>query len=422
MSTPLFSDTLGDLVVALAQSVDDEIFEGTASGGTTTTFLDNDLKLFDDDSLLKGAYTLKYAGTGAGEVVGVTTYTASGATLTFKPVATAPDDTTKYLLTRKYHPRDYTRALQRAQQLLARTNLVEQVDRSIILGSSLKNGTFYLWSSGTSSAPDNWTLGGTSAAVAQEATVVKGTLYSAKLTNNATNALTFDQSLPAIGNYKGVSLRARAWIYSTTASRVTLELTDGVSTETKTHGGTGWEDLHTDALAIGANASAIRVRVQISSGGAISTYACVVQLQTYPYNGHEYDIDADNTFVFLEEDAWVGQADVSGDPAAVNFYDNHLDGQAWEVLPEGTRRVKMNIDGDLNGHILSLRGWKHHAELTGVTITWTGNPEAILMVAAPVLKSFRGDASQRDIILALQEANRLFGTKITGVVRTVEQN
>ena len=89
------------------------------------------------------------------------------------------------------------------------------------------NGSMEAWSAGTSVAPDGWTLSGTSAAVARDATTIKHGAYSAKLTRSGTDLVltqslfTTDIGLPYL---KSRQLVFGAWVWASVANTARLSI------------------------------------------------------------------------------------------------------------------------------------------------------------------------------------------------------
>jgi hypothetical protein len=73
-------------------------FDGTASGGTTTTLVDDSLSTSSDD-VWNGALLYIYSGAAAGSIRTVSDYTGTSDTLTVvEPFPVAPDTTSNYIL------------------------------------------------------------------------------------------------------------------------------------------------------------------------------------------------------------------------------------------------------------------------------------------------------------------------------------
>ena len=143
----------------------------------------------------------------------------------------------------------------------------------------LLNGDFEDWTTTTSC--DNWSISGSGASVNQEAQTTNpenyGVLYgdnSARILVPSSVVTTLLQTYnSASSSYTAVATEGQecnlaAWVYCTTASRVSLYIGSALSA---THSGTGWELLKGSAN-LGATATSIAVGVSISSGAAIPVF------------------------------------------------------------------------------------------------------------------------------------------------------
>jgi hypothetical protein len=143
----------------------------------------------------------------------------------------------------------------------------------------LLNGDFEDWASTTSC--DNWAISGSGASVNQEAQTTNpenyGVLYgdnSARILVPSSVVTTLLQTYnSASSSYTAVATEGQecnlaAWVYCTTASRVSLYIGSAL---TATHSGTGWELLKGSAN-LSATATSVAVGVSVSSGAAIPVF------------------------------------------------------------------------------------------------------------------------------------------------------
>ena len=143
----------------------------------------------------------------------------------------------------------------------------------------LLNGDFEDWASTTSC--DNWAISGSGASVNQEAQTTNpenyGVLYgdnSARILVPSSVVTTLLQTYnSASSSYTAVATEGQecnlaAWVYCTTASRVSLYIGSAL---TATHSGTGWELLKGSAN-LSATATSIVVGISVSSGAAIPVF------------------------------------------------------------------------------------------------------------------------------------------------------
>lgn len=122
------------------------------------------------------------------------------------------------------------------------------------------------WVSGVSSAPTDYTLSGASAAVAQEGTIIKRGLYSAKVTRAGADAMLYTD-FSDYASYLGRQMTYGAWVYATVASRARISIGDGVGTTNSSYhtGDSTWQFL-TVTRNIDAAATRIRCGNEVNTG------------------------------------------------------------------------------------------------------------------------------------------------------------
>ena len=165
----------------------------------------------------------------------------------------------------------------------------------------LTNHHFEVWGGGTSVAPTDWTLTGSGAACAREATIVKSgpgldlRSYSAKVTR-ATNDCHISQDIigrkpclqdgiGAIGAWAGKRyIAAGAWVYATVASRAYVETYDGQTTTTSSahSGGSAWEWIATAAVAVHASATGVTLRLIVKTGDTSAYFMSPMLFEAIP--------------------------------------------------------------------------------------------------------------------------------------------
>jgi hypothetical protein len=102
-------------------------------------------------------------------------------------------------------------------------------DGSVNPVTIVHNGNFEQWSSGASSAPDYWLLGGAGASIASEVSIIKLGLYSAKLTRAGTDCYIYsriDQE-KGINYYKGRTITFSCWVDAAVADRAVIDIGQG---------------------------------------------------------------------------------------------------------------------------------------------------------------------------------------------------
>lgn len=185
-----------------------------------------------------------------------------------------------------------------------------QLEIKISPENLLQWGDFEDWAeNGTSAAPTPWTLSGSGASVAREATNVKKGIYSAKLTRSGADCmLLFD--VPTYLNYQGHKMTIGFWVLCSTASIARVSINDGVgSSNSSLHTGDGtWQRL-TVTRDIDPAATKIEVQCQVNTtngfayfdGGLLAegdsdfiiltNYADVVNVvPSHVFRGTEYPI------------------------------------------------------------------------------------------------------------------------------------
>lgn len=172
----------------------------------------------------------------------------------------------------------------------------------------LQWGDFEDWAeNGASGAPTPWTLSGSSAAAAREATTVKKGTYSAKLTRSGADCMIY-YDLPTYINYQGRKLTLGFWVYATVASRARITINDGVGSSSSSYhtGDSTWQRL-TITRDIDPAATKIEIRCEVNTGNTsaffdggllcegdsdiiiFSNYADIVSFTPSPvFRGQEY--------------------------------------------------------------------------------------------------------------------------------------
>lgn len=399
MPTPVYTSlTAANLVLLLAERVGDAIAQGTASSGTTTTIVDTNalsgLNKFDatDDAELVGCSAYIWAGTNIGaqrriSALNITTITATVSVA----YASAIDSTSKYVCIRRWDGAGYLAALYTAQRLLtfdpvtSRGIMKELVNREIQLGNALINPMFDLYT--TANAPDGWTT--TNLTVTQETRVTYGgARRSLKVVTDGANVANLTQTLDEVGRYPS-SFEVTAWVWCETASELFIRVNDGVDNhDSSKHTGTGWEKLKvtvTPSAVAGSGTDTFTVAIRSTTAAStITFYVQNVWFPIAPNSDHVYALDADVNLVVLRP-----QLRISGifgtNGGAVGSFKTMVSPDAWEVVQEATRKIRLHISSAYNGCVVEYVGYKAHAALTAATTTWAGPIDAILDMAEAVL-------------------------------------
>lgn len=186
--------------------------------------------------------------------------------------ATTPSTNTTFEVYSRIQPSLYNNAIQRRIRAIATRILDSMADHSVVLGSRLTNGTFQIWTNGTTVAPDGWTFVGTNGSVAQATGLVyPNTLYGCTITNGNAQVATLAQSVADYQHFANQSVRLRAVVDCLTGSRFRIQLTDGVNTwYSDYHNGNGEQTLDTNIQTAAANPSALTATARIETGGVLS--------------------------------------------------------------------------------------------------------------------------------------------------------
>jgi len=255
---------------------------GTGTAGTATTITDTANLIHAVDDQLNGYEVYVYAGTNIGKSRIISDFVAADDKITFATMTAVCDTTTKYEIHRKHRVADYERAIDMAidtaKIAVGRDKLnyyVDKIDETLIMNDILMGaGQFERWSSGTSSAPDGFTLKAGSS-VARDSTYVDKGSYSAKLTNAGAADGYLQWAMTQYLKYaeKSFSLYGRFW--TGTADRLRAHLNDGVTTTEYSSyhtGSSGFEDFEIENFEIDADPTEFTLQLRNETGGALIGY------------------------------------------------------------------------------------------------------------------------------------------------------
>lgn len=280
---PVEQVTLKQVILELADFMSDLAVTGTADSGSASQLIDTALS-FDTDGEIDGYKIAILAGVGIGEQRVVKTFTQSDDKIVpdFNFVATI-DNTSEYMLTRRYTLREYLQAVTAAVRHVIKTHLIplDDVDGDIheiitlndILSTNRNgNGQMEKWAAGVSAAPDGWTADGNTTIARDSATgkVSRGQ-YSAKMTSDGTNLAQLTQTIKFFQQFAGRQVTLLADVLVDTASRALIRVSDGVATDvTDSYGATAsiWEALEAK-FTLNANPTKLQVDLEITAGGAV---------------------------------------------------------------------------------------------------------------------------------------------------------
>lgn len=308
---PIINKDLKTIHEELARSLGDLVGKGTIATPTASQISTQDLVQQRSDQL-KGQHIYFYSGGGVQQDRDITAFTpysvAGGYAIAqvLRPWSPVPSTNTQFFVHKRWSGQQYNDAITQAVRRVMRRQLTAKFDRSIVLDSRLLNSKFEKWSNGTISAPDDWTLNGTGASVAQETGIVyPNTLYGAKLTNQANEEAYLSQSVADYPNFTGKTFSVKVLAYTTSGTRVRVRVTDGVNTwNSDYHNGFGLRTLEILDRTITETLEDLQVQLRIESGVSIDAYFLKV---TFEVDGHVYEYPLStwpSGFVYVDS-VWV---------------------------------------------------------------------------------------------------------------------
>ena len=283
----------------------------TSSNITTTTVVAAELTApFPTDDDLTSWFVLIEAGTNAGAIRRVSSYTASSGTITIAGANLTADATARACSVYRFHPTRTQQFFNRASAVLFPqiaqirdiatlvTGLrqfryllpstvrdgpvqlyLDNRDPAVTMAQNvLTNAGFETWAAGT---PTGWTRVGNDDTLQEQVTTTPANYAvlqdasSCRLLTAATTTQTLLQTVtPAVAT-QGTEVNFSIWVYCRTATRIRARIsgTNVVSSPVRGsyHGGGGWELLIASA-DLNSAATAFDVGVEVDSGGALSTY------------------------------------------------------------------------------------------------------------------------------------------------------
>ena len=293
---------------------------GLVTGTVTTNLSSSNASIIDtvlirkyssNDLFNNNWFSIITSQNNAGQIRRITDYVASSSTLTAAGANWSADSSAATYELMTVAPDDVLRAYNRARQIVyPHIGIVRDVEtlvtglrqftytlpttirriNRIYLGERyeaqhdaenlLLNGSFEDWSSAT--ACDNWSVTGGGASVNREDQTTSPRNYaiasgdrsarllvpSSTLTTLVQTFDTTDSSYTAVAT-EGMEANLSAWVYCTTASRVSLTIDGDV--DSATHGGTGWELMKASNNLDATDTSAV-VGISVTSGAAIPVF------------------------------------------------------------------------------------------------------------------------------------------------------
>jgi hypothetical protein len=255
--------------------------EGTATAGASGTLTDTNRLIHPANNDLQGYELYIHTGTASGDSRRVSASTSAAQLLTVAPNFSAtPNTSSQYLLfvpSGRFIATLLLDGIDAAiRRLRGRKFTQKTVEEYVIQDLLWGYGGMQRWTSGASAAPDGWTLDAESS-IARSTSVPNRMAYSAAITTDGSNIGSLSRSVAAFADYNELSVSLYGWVFSNTASRVTLRITDGVTTNnsdaltaanTWTRIGPG-QDLELNALILDNKPTELTASVQVSAGGAV---------------------------------------------------------------------------------------------------------------------------------------------------------
>jgi len=409
---------------------------GKATATASTTIADTNFLVHGTNNDLRGRELYIHTGTGADQAIRITSAsTASSSLITVPTFASTPDTSSEYLLMLphlgisvidliKDGIDDAIRNID-GRFLLSKTNQ-EYVLQDLLWGY----GGLQRWTSGAASAPDGMTLAGAGAAMARSTTVPNQMVYSGQMTSGGSAAASLSRSVTQYAQYNEMTASLYGWIRSNTASRVTLQVTDGVSTKTSdalTATNTWYEvgpgkDINLDALTISANPTELTASLNISSGGAVVAIASDLRLILGGRNLQRYELPTTNGYgAELTSYRWIHSVLIEDYPGSWTWSKNYaISPKHIKVVDEEGTRFLYILRTDLIGlgnRRLLISGQEGPVLLTSGTQTTPVRANYLSAYAAWfALKSIPSltrsqDAKKAELELEWQRADRLIRGK-----------
>lgn len=417
MAVAVSSRTMGQTIKDCARLTGDLQNEGTATAGSTTTLTDanNERTPVANTNRMAGQYVFVDGGVGIGDAREVTSYGTIGVFTWIQAVALAPDTTSTWVrLSRR--PQAFIDAINAVTRRAAWKQAQPYQSLALVTNNLLQYyGSMEEFSSGTSSAPDGWTLAGAGSSVARSsaAAQVGAGLYSVEVTAGGGAVATLTRTLlyKDIHRLDGGSLRLEGFIAENVAAdavlRVTVTDTAGVATNTDRTGTyTGnrpqeLKDISTATIAIPNPVAAIAVQCR-SALSAVTYFDDLMLFGGEPIR----DYDLPPSFIGIEPVIMMESGLHTG-----QYRIPLVHGRNWSIAPQdglGTTRVgilRMHQDL-LDGRHLLIKGYRAPDVLAATSTAGVEpNPEWLALAAA--VRILQGDppSPDRDGRLALLTAD-----------------
>ena len=389
--------TVAALAIELSRLMGDLVVEGTATGGDSNTLIDTGrlTQLANDD--VKAFWLAIHSGAAIGDERNVLSSSASADSVDSDANFSATIDTSsKYLITRTWRPQSYIDAIAGAVRRVQHTHLLplDDVDgnlhelitlNDILSTDGNRNGQMEKWASGSTAAPDGWTLYNSTLGRDSDTNDVRRGKYSATLTSNGSAKGGLLQDIKHFERYAGKTVTLRAWHKSNTASRGSIILSDGVtsSSTAQTANANIWEELELE-FTLSDDPTQLQIDLDTSAGGAVVTSWDNVRLISEGVAIYSYDLPERS--MFLSE---VRQALGSGalGTQSEEAYSQPMEQRSYYIEQGASPQLCFNSAyyTPSNDTPLRLTGQVHPAAITSATpaTAWAEtvevNPEYVKM-------------------------------------------
>jgi hypothetical protein len=256
----------------------DHIAGGTATAGGAATLTDTNKLVRADAGDFIGCKVFISAGTSAGDERNVTASTAAGQLTVDVAFTASPTTSSVYELHRRYDVTEYNQVIDDALRSDRMFHMSPRRVVNVLTNNLLSNPLFHLWTAGTTSPPDDWTLD--NGAVLRVSSPIRG-IYSARVVGDGSDGkLSQDSTLWDQRYFETNELTLTARVYISDVDwNVQIEIIEGDSgTTVKNSGGSlGWQELtvsHTFAETNNLASDTVR-EVNVNGNTGSSDYFAV---------------------------------------------------------------------------------------------------------------------------------------------------
>jgi hypothetical protein len=277
---------------------------GTADAGGSAV-IDDSILVHPNTDQLKGhnVYILDGAAQGDDRIISAFTPASDRITVVPNWSATTGSSSVYVILKRPWLAQwfidgiDHAARVAREHGVLVEKVNTELIGQDILMGA----GNFVNWSSGSTAAPDGWTLDGNSSIARRTESPKTYLPYQPRVTTDGSNLGSLTMSITNFSAYRGEVVDLRAFVRTNTASRVTVNVTDGVTTQSSDAISASadlneWRDTEeTDGpavadLVVDDNPTELTVTLLISAGGAVNADFASVRLILKSRSMYEFDL------------------------------------------------------------------------------------------------------------------------------------